>query len=150
MLTGKLVRVRFAKNKLVPLYVEPSDRGLLALAEQFLLVYRGAAGRTRGEIAEDLADYIPEGPRGLLPGGLAKVLEDRCEFEVEAEHPPEELREAVFKAAATARADAANAGVPFNRNEVLKDVAESLSLTLTPEQLDRSLFADLKDEQRVQ
>jgi predicted nuclease of restriction endonuclease-like RecB superfamily len=150
MLTGKLVRVRFAKNKIVPLYIEPGDSSLRALAEQLLLAYRAAPGRTRGEIAEDLTDLIPEGPRGLLPGGLAKLLEDRCEFEVQAEHPPGELREAVFKAAAVARAEAAKAGVPFDRNAVLKDVAASLSLTLTPEQIERSLYADLKDEQRVQ
>ena len=33
---------------------------------------------------------------------------------------------------------------------MLNEVAGALSLTLTPEQIDRSLFADLKDEQRVQ
>lgn len=150
MLTGKLVRVRHARNKLVPLYVEPADSSLKALAEQIVLAYRSAPGRTRGEIADDLSDLIPEGPRGLLPGGLAKLLEDRCEFEVAADHPPDALREAVFTAAATARAAAAKAGTPFDRTAVLAEVADSLSLTLTPEQIDRSLFADLKDEQRVQ
>jgi len=150
MLTGKLVRVRYAKNKIVPLYVEPAESSLLTLAEQLLLAYRTAPGRTRGEIADDLTDVIPEGPRGLLPAGLAKLLEDRCEFEVEAEHPPGDLREAAFKAAAIARAEAAKAGVPFDRTAVLAEVAKSLSLTLTPEQIERSLYADLKDEQRVQ
>jgi predicted nuclease of restriction endonuclease-like RecB superfamily len=149
MLTGKLVRVKHAKNKLVPQYVEADNDGLLALAEQILLAYRNAVGRTRGEIDEDLKDFIPEGPRGLLPGGLAKLCEDRCEFEVAADHPPDELREAVFKAAATARADAAKAKQPFDRSAVMTEVAEQLSLTLTAEQIDRSLFADLKDEQRV-
>jgi predicted nuclease of restriction endonuclease-like RecB superfamily len=149
MLTGKLVRVRHAKNKLVPLYVPPNDQGLLALAEQILLAYRNAVGRTRGEIDDDLKDFTPEGPRGLLPAGLAKLCEDRCEFEVAADHPPDALREAVFAAAATARAAAAKANQPFDRNTVMEDVAEQLSLTLTAEQIDRSLFADLKDEQRV-
>jgi predicted nuclease of restriction endonuclease-like RecB superfamily len=149
MLTGKLVRVRHAKNKLVPLYVTPTDESLIALAEQILLAYRNAAGRTRGEIDDDLKDFTPEGPRGLLPGGLAKLCEDRCEFEVAADHPPDELREAVFTAAATARAAAAKANQPFDRNAVMAGVAEELSLTLTAEQIDRSLFADLKNEQRV-
>src|SRR5262245_28736544 len=149
MLTGKLVRVRHAKNKLVPLYVPPADEGLLALAEQIILAYRNSPGRTRGEIDDDLRDYIPEGPRGLLPGGLAKLCEDRCEFEVAADHPPDELRQAVFKAAALARAEAAKAKKPFDRNAVMSEVAEELSLTLDAEQIDRSLFADLKDEQRV-
>lgn len=149
MLTGKMVRVRHAKNKLVPLYVEARDESLVALAEQLLRAYRTAPGRTRGEIEEDFSDLIPEGPRGLLPAGLAKLLEDRCEFEVAADHPPAELREAVFKAAAAARTESANAMQPFDRAAVMRAAAEELSLALTPEQLDRSLFADLKDEQRV-
>jgi predicted nuclease of restriction endonuclease-like RecB superfamily len=150
MLTGKLVRVRHARNKLVPLYVEASDPGLLSLAEQLLLAYRNAPGRTRGEIAEEISDLVPEGPRGLLPAGLAKLLEDRCEFEVAADHSPEELREAAFKAAAVHRAEAAKAGQPFDRASVLAGVAASLSLTIGIDQIERSLFADLKDEQRVQ
>lgn len=150
MLTGKLVRVRYAKNKLIPQYVDPSNDALRALAEQVLLAYRGAVGRTRGEIADDLTDLIPEGPRGLLPAGLAKLLEDRCEFEVAADHPPEELRAEVFRLSALRRAEAAKSGAPFDRSTVLSEVADSLSLTFTPVQIDRSLFADLKDEQRVQ
>jgi predicted nuclease of restriction endonuclease-like RecB superfamily len=149
MLTGKLVRVKHAKNKLLPQYVDPKNEGLLALAEQILLAYRTAAGRTRGDIDEDLKDFTPEGPRGLLPAGLAKLCEDRCDFEVAADHPPDALREAVFKAAALARANSAKAKQPFDRNAVMAEVAEQLSLTLTSEQIDRSLFADLKDEQRV-
>src|SRR4051794_15745366 len=140
MLTGKLVRVRYAKNKLVPQYVDPGNEALLALAEQLLLAYRGSPGRTRGEIADELSDLIPEGPRGLLPAGLAKLLEDRCEFEVTANHPPDELREAIFKSAAQHRAHAAKNGTPFDRTAVLREVAESLSLTIAPEQIDRSLF----------
>jgi predicted nuclease of restriction endonuclease-like RecB superfamily len=149
MLTGKLVRVRQAKNKLVPLYVNATDEGLRALAEQIIFAYRNSPGRTRGEIDDDLKDFTPEGPRGLLPAGLAKLCEDRCEFEVAADHPPDELREAVFKAAATARAEAANSMQRFDRAAVMREVAEQLSLTLDVEQIDRSLFADLKDEQRV-
>ncbi len=124
MLPGKLIRVRHARNKLVPLYLEASDSNLLELAEQVLMVYRDAVGRTRGEIEEELADFIPEGPRGLLPAGLAKLLEDRCEFEVAADHPPDELRAAVFKFAAAHRAQAALAGVPFDRNSVLAEERE--------------------------
>ncbi|HEY1190527.1 MAG TPA: DUF790 family protein [Gemmata sp.] len=149
MLTGKMIRVRHAKNRLVPLYVTPSDENLLALAEQLLLAYRGAPGRTRGEIEDEFSDLIPEGPRGLLPAGLAKLLEDRCEFEVAADHPPDQLREAVFKAAAVERAEAAKDMRPFNRAAVMKGAAEQLSLAIPPENIDRSLFADLKDEQRV-
>src|SRR3954465_14846268 len=104
MLTGKLVRVRHARNKLVPLYLNPADEAWLGLADQLLLAYRAAPGRTRGEIEEELVDVVGEGPRALVHQGLAKLLEDRCDFEVTSDHPPEELREAVFRASALHRA----------------------------------------------
>src|SRR5205823_1417903 len=147
MLTGKLVRVRHARNKLVPLYLDPANEGWLALAEQLLFVYRSAPGRTRGEIAEELAPLVGEGPQALLHQGLAKLLEDRCEFEVAADHPPDEIREAAFRAAVRHRSEAARTRTPFDRAAVLADVGGELNLA--PEQIEQGLFADLKDEQRV-
>lgn len=144
MLTGKLIRVRHAKNKLIPAYIEPDNSGWLGLAEQLLLTYRESAGRTRGEIDDELADVIGEGPQSILPQGLAKLLEDRCEFEVISEKPPEELREAVFRKAATLRAS----GATFNRDAILAETAAEIGIR--PDDLDRSLFADLKAEQRVE
>ena len=143
MLTGKLIRVRNARNKLVPAYIDDNNATWLGVAEQMLLVYREAAGRTRGEIEEDLADLVGEGPQSLTPAGLAKLLEDRCEFEVASEKPPDELREMAFRRAAKQRAEGA-----FDRAAVIAEVAAEVDLT--PEVLDRSLFADLKAEQRVE
>src|SRR5947208_15717355 len=142
MLTGKLVRVRHARNKLLPQYLDPANEGWLGLAEQLLFAYRTAPGRTRGEIDEELAPLVGEGPQSLLHQGLAKLLEDRCEFEVASDFPPDQLREAVFRTAALGRARGA-----FDRTAVLNEVGRELSLA--PEQIERGLFADLKGEQRV-
>lgn len=147
MLVGKQVRVRSSKNRLVPLYLNPNSGEYLGTARQLLTVYRQATQRTRGEVAEDLHELLGEGPGGLIAQGLSKLLEDRCEFEVAAELTPDVLREAVFEAAAKHRADAAKAGVPFDRNSVLAEVGSHLNLP--PESVDRSLFADLKNEQRL-
>jgi predicted nuclease of restriction endonuclease-like RecB superfamily len=147
MLTGKLIRVRHARNKLVPLYLDPANEGWLGLAEQLLFVYRSAVGRTRGEIDEDLTPLVGEGPQSMLHQGLAKLLEDRCEFEVAADHPPDEIREELFRAAVRHRSDAAKARVPFDRAAVLAEIGSQLNLS--PEQIEQGLFADLKDEQRV-
>lgn len=147
MLTGKLVRVRHARNRLVPLYLEATDPHWLGVAESLLLAYRDAAGRTRGEIAEELVDVVGEGPRSLVPQGLAKLCEDRCEFEIASDQPPEALREVVFRLAAEQRAESAKSRTPFDRSAVISTAATELKLN--PEQIERSLFADLKDEQRV-
>ena len=68
-----------------------------------LELFRGQEGRTRGELEEDLADAFGDEGGQILYRGLAKLLEDRCEFEVVSGHPPEKLREAVFRAATELR-----------------------------------------------
>ncbi|OWK43747.1 DUF790 family protein [Fimbriiglobus ruber] len=145
MLTGKLVRVRHARNKLVPLYLDARNKDWLGIAEQLLLAYRDSAGRTRGEVEAELADLVGEGPNQLVVQGLAKLLEDRCEFEVAADVPPDQVREVVFRTAALRHAD--RGGDPFDRAAVLAAAAGELKIT--PEQVDLALFADLRDEQRV-
>jgi predicted nuclease of restriction endonuclease-like RecB superfamily len=147
MLTGKLVRVRHVRNRLVPQYINPHNPDWLGVAEQLLIAFREAPGRTRGELAEDLASFLDNGPRQLIHQGLAKLLEDRCEFEVVSDLPPADIREAAFRAAATYRQLTAKTGVLFDRDVILRQVGDELKLK--PEQIDQAMFADLKDEQRI-
>jgi uncharacterized protein len=142
MLTGSLVRVRHARNRVVPVYAKVHDPANLALAERLIDLYRGQEWRSRGEIQDDLTAAFGDAPLSFLQQGLAKLLEDRCEFEVVSGHPPDKLRDAVFAAAATAR----RAG-PFDRTAVLAAVAADLNMA--PEEVESGLFADLKSEQRL-
>ena len=147
MLTGKQVRVRHARNRLVPMYLDPTSDHWVGVAGRLLRVFRESAGRTRGELDEALADLVGDGPTQLVHQGLAKLLEDRCEFEVASDTPPDQLREHVFKASAEARAEAVKAKAAFDRVAVLEQVAAELALA--PQQVEVGLFADLKDEQRI-
>ncbi len=142
MLTGNLVRLRFARNRLIPQYLDENDPKWRSVAEQLLVLYRAAQGSTRGELEEELAETIGDNPSSLVEQGLAKLLEDRCEFDVESSHAPDELREKAFLMAAARRTAGA-----FDRQAVVTAVAEELGLTA--EQVDHGLFADLKIEQRL-
>ncbi len=144
MLTGKMVRVRFARNHIKPVYIDHAEPSWLALAERMLELHRGQEGRTRGELEDDIRDTFGSDQQQLVHQGLAKLLEDRCEFEVVSGHPPEQLRELVFRAAATARLSEATT---FDRATLLQEVAAHLQMT--PEAVDQGLFADLKSEQRL-
>src|SRR4051812_566252 len=143
MLTGKLVRVRYARDRILPHYLNPEDAGWLELAEELLALFRGQAGRSRGELEADLREVIGDDPSQLVHQGLAKLLEDRCEFETVSGQPPEELRPAVFRAAAEARTGDA----PFNRTAILQTVADSFGVSA--DVVEKGLFADLKGEQRL-
>ncbi|MCZ2341639.1 MAG: DUF790 family protein [Bacteroidales bacterium] len=147
MLTGKQVRVRVSKGRLIPGYLQPNSPEWLDVAEQMLFVYRAAVGRTRGAIEAELAELLSDGPSLLVHQGLAKLLEDRCEYEVATELTPEQVREAAFRLSALEHAESARAGRPYDRHAVLQAV--SAELGHPPEQLDQALFADLRDEQRV-
>jgi uncharacterized protein len=100
-------------------------------------------GRTRSEAEDEVAETIGDNPTQIVPQGLAKLLEDRCEFEVDSELEPDALREKVFLAAAVAR----RPGRQFERASILAGVAKELGVA--PDSVDRGLFADLKSEQRL-
>jgi predicted nuclease of restriction endonuclease-like RecB superfamily len=159
MLTGKHLRVRFARHRIVPNYLDAKDPMWLEVAERLIGLFLGQEGRTRGELEAEVRDVIGESPTQLVHHGLAKLLEDRCDFEVVSGHPPEQLRELVFQAATAARLESlastegqepaavALAAVSFDRQSVLERVAALLATT--PEAVDQGLFADLKSEQRL-
>ncbi len=151
MLTGKLVRVRYSKDQVIPRYIDPAEVTWLDLAQQLRTVFVNAHGRTRGDIESELRETFENDPLQLVQQGLAKLLEDRCEFQVASERPPEEWREAVFLEAARQRQEMTNVRqdppVRFDRTQVLQRVA--VALDTTTELLDMALFADLKSEQRL-
>jgi predicted nuclease of restriction endonuclease-like RecB superfamily len=143
MLTGKLVRVRHHRNRLIPIYLHVDERDWREVAAHLLEVYRTLPGRSRGEAEDELRETVGDNPTQVVHQGLAKLLEDRCEFEVDSELAPDELREKVFLAAGAVR----KSGTPFDRAAVLQHVAAEQGITV--EVVDRGLFADLKSEQRI-
>jgi predicted nuclease of restriction endonuclease-like RecB superfamily len=150
MLTGNLVRVKTtSKGRIMPLYLSRDNPQWLEVAESLLLIFREGVGTTRGEIETEVNELVGEGLATLAHRGLAKVLEDRAEFEVVSEVLPETLREKLFSAAAEHRRSLRAAGhrAPFRRDEVLKVVGQELGLE--PEKVAAGLFADLKDENRM-
>src|SRR5262245_32985997 len=129
MLTGKMVRVRYVRDRLVPAYLDTADPQWLDLAGQLIELLRASVGRTRGRLEADADEAFGDLPQPQLPQGLAKLLEDRCDFEAPPGHPPEELREAVFAAATRHRARALEEpGARFDRGPVLDEVAAGLGL----------------------
>jgi predicted nuclease of restriction endonuclease-like RecB superfamily len=142
MLTGSLVRVRFVRNRIVPAYAPVDDPANVALAEQLLDIFKTQEWHSRGEIEAEITAAFGDAPLSFVQQGLAKLLEDRCEFEVVAGHPPDQLRESVFRAA-----EVASAAGPLDRAAVLAAVAAELKMT--PEEVEGGMFADLKSEQRM-
>jgi uncharacterized protein len=149
MLTGNLIRARQTRNRIVPSYLNSTDATWLESAERLLELFRNGRQRTRGELTAEIKDLFGNDPVRVVYQGLAKLLEDRCEFETVSGLPPEQLREQIFQAAAAHRRSVNEDGIrrPFERQLIVEEVAQSLSLS--PEAVDQGLFADLKSEQRL-
>src|SRR3954464_11466533 len=96
MLTGKMVRVRYARDRIIPHYLDVTDPTWLEIAERMLELFRGQEGVTRGELEADQREAFGDDPGQLVHQGLAKLLEDRCEFEVVSGPPPDKLPAALF------------------------------------------------------
>lgn len=144
MLTGKMVRVKQGRGRITPLYIDTHSADWIEVCERLLEVYRDRVGTSRGEFEADLKELFGDDPAQLIHQGLAKLVEDRCDFATESEVPPEQLRAAVFKKAAEARSDLAR---PWDRALILADAAVDLGVSV--ERLDATLFADLYSEQRL-
>ena len=150
MLTGKMVRVRITRDRIVPRYLDTGSANWLEVAEQLLDLFRGQEGRSHGELDADVEETFGTDPSQLVHQGLVKLLEDRCEFEVVSGHPPEELRSAVFRTATLSRITPDSEDTVrkmFDRAAVLNSVAGPLGMTA--EQVEQGLFADLQTEQRL-
>lgn len=151
MLTSDLVRARVVKGEVRPSYVDATDRSLLELAETLVALFAAHVGRPRGALDDALAELIGQDTDYLLHRGLAKLLEDRSEFGTDAPIAPAELRRRVFERAAERHPVAREGGDRLHavtRASVLESVGAELGLSL--EQCERSLYADLSREQRLQ
>lgn len=142
MLTGKLVRTKAIRNRIAPQYIDAADPQWARVAASLLDIFREAQGLTREELEAAVRDLLGDHPGQVVHQGLAKLLEDRCEFESDPGVDPEALRASAFRRAAAARL----AGT-LDRDAVLSAAAAEFGIE--PVVAERGLFADLKGEQRL-
>lgn len=146
-----MLSVRYVRDRIVPRYLDVDDAAWRETAERLLSLFRAQQGRTRGELEQEQAELFGDDPSQVVHQGLAKLLEDRCEFETVSGRPPEAIRAAVFRLAAQQRlapiGEETAADRRFDRDAVLSQAAEELQLTAKA--VEQGLFADLKSEQRL-
>jgi predicted nuclease of restriction endonuclease-like RecB superfamily len=114
-----------------------------AIARDVVAVAKGAVGKTRGELESALGAVDAEARDAKVRAGLAKLVLDRCAFEQVPTVNPEELRAALFSRAASERREHGH----VDRAVVVAEIAGAHDLS--PEALERALYADLKTSHTV-
>ena len=176
MLTSDLVNARLYKKKVHPRYVNARDPDYLEMAAQLIDTFDEHVGRSRGELDAELKEVLGTDTDFQLHRALAKLLMDRCVFEEVSLAEPAALREVVFDLAADAwRSDrtplestddenraedegGTEDGEEFRRHRfdraavlgrAADRLADDLEEAVEVESVERGLYADLKDEQRI-
>jgi uncharacterized protein len=145
MLTADLLVARLKRKSVEPIYRDPEDGELLQRAGHIIECFKESVNlsRARGELKQVLHESLLSVSTDLrCDRGLVKLCEDRCQFQVQSEIAPIEIREMVFMAAVEARKTKS-----FDRQAILGTLTEQLSLSL--DDLEGSLYADLKDNERL-
>ncbi|MGH7269213.1 MAG: DUF790 family protein [Polyangiaceae bacterium] len=147
MLTADLVNARRRGRELhlVSLDAQSRERAR-AVASTLVGLAVDHVGRSRDDLALALSS-VDVGPREVrLRDGLAKLIEDRCEFESACDEDPPELRRDVFTRASATRS-ALDGTTRFDRSAIIAQVAGLRGSSSGA--VEAGLFADLRGAQRL-
>ncbi len=145
MLTADLVVARVVKGEVRPRYVRADDAAAQELAAQMVALYAEHVGRTREALDGALAALLGEGTDFLFHRGLAKLLADRADFEVQAPCDPAALRRRVFEEAARVHPAVlvADEVHRVTRDDVIARVAAEMGVAA--DAVTHAMYADLED-----
>jgi len=150
MLTSDLLLTRSQGPYIEPRYIDVGDERYLSVAQDLVDLFDAHRSRTRKELRAALDRYAADGTDYRIQRGLAKLLEDdRCEFEVVALAPSEELRREVFALARENHPVVRGTDMiyPVAQEHILEQAA--LKFDAAPEQIAEGMYADLKENHRL-
>jgi uncharacterized protein len=145
MLTADLVDARVVRGVVRPRWIETDDEERLGLAGTLIDAFEACVGAPVSRLRSELRRLAGTEVDHRFRRALAKLLLDRCEVDTECAIEPSELRARVFERAAAAHLAAGPHGI--DADAVLATIAAETALS--PEEVRRGLYADLKDEQVV-
>jgi predicted nuclease of restriction endonuclease-like RecB superfamily len=142
MLSPELVRTRRRGGELTLVALSGKQRQRAQeLGEALIAVTRQHVGRSREELERSLRAIPVTASEKKLLAGLAKLVEDACEFSSPAGVDARALRSRVF-AEASALRSRLEPGQAFDRQVVLGKLSEELGLSAGD--IEAALFADLR------
>ena len=147
MLTVDLVRAYLKKGELEVRHLKGRSRTAASdVAQDYLRVLDGSIGQTREAINARFDDAGVPAQSRRVADGLRKLLLDRCDFESRTDVNPLDLRDWLFrKAASKRRSDSAES--PFNRHELIAGAARHFEVAFSD--VETLLYADLRTEQTL-
>lgn len=145
MLTADLLRYTRRQGRITPSLLDPYNGELQAGAAALIHLVSAHLGRRRGDLEAALRALRSPGVAPKTARGLAKLLLERCRFEVGAAADPPALRGDLFDEAARVWRSGTTAATMSWRAEVMRRVADKHGLSAPV--AEAALFADLAENQ---
>lgn len=96
MLTKELLNFRCSGKNIIPSFLSANSPDILALAQSLLLLYTSSTGKRRKELEEEAEREIAYFRDLKSARGFLKLLEDLCEYSLDAPVDHSLLREKLF------------------------------------------------------
>jgi len=149
VLTADLARSRTRDGTVTPLFIDTDDPQYRETAAELIDIFEAHLSEPKGDLEETIDQLTVADTDYKIVQGLAKLLQDECEFESVAAAEPREIRQKLF--------EKANESYPIVRQptlgedtrqlEVYTAVADRLGISL--EECYRGMYADLEDNKRL-
>jgi len=149
VLTANLARSRTTGETVTPLFIDPEEERYRKTARELIRLFQEHLGDPKGDLEAAIDELTVADTDYKIVQGLAKLLQDECEFEMVAPAEPREIRRQLF--------EKANERYPIVRQptlgedtqklEVYSAVADELGISL--EECYRGMYADLEDNKRL-
>lgn len=149
MLTADLARSRTTDNEVQPLFIDPDEDRYRETARELIDLFEAHLGEPKGDLDDAIDELTVADTDYKIVRGLAKLLEDECEFEVVAAANPRDIRRQLF--------ERANEQYPIVRQptlgedtrklDVYSTVADEFGISL--EDCYTGMYADLEANKRL-
>lgn len=149
MLTADLARSRTTDNEVQPLFIDPDEDRYCETARELIDLFEAHLGEPKGDLKDAIDELTVADTDYKIVRGLAKLLEDECEFEVVAAADPRDIRRQLF--------ERANEQYPIVRQPTLGEDARKLDVYSTVadefgislEDCYTGMYADLEANKRL-
>ena len=148
MLTSDLVRYYIDNDHIIPLFISRRESSrYLSVCQKLIDIFVDHVGKKRKDLFDTLERFESTSTDFKIYRGLAKLLEDQCNFMTPWEGDYFKLRQRVFEKAQTAYPIVLEPDLLHRttKEDVLKDICEEFRET--PEKLDGLLYGDLSENQ---
>ncbi len=149
MLTADLARSRTYEDTVTPLFIDTDDERYRDTAGDLIQIFDEHLGESKGELEATIDQLTIADTDYKIVQGLAKLLQDECEFKTVSPVEPRELRQRLF--------EKANESYPIVRQPTLGEDTQKLAvyssvadhLGITLEECYQGMYADLEENKRL-